>query len=216
MGAIIIRVSNASRRPLDDRIDIEVTSTQSDATIARVNDVAGNAPIRITGLDERLTYRVSVLPRRHRPVARMAFAGPDDRPTTLEFHAPLHPERVRAVTFPLYPDLPRELRDVLEASTIDGLSAEALYTALTEVQRAGLLNVFSKMARLTIDGRSAWSFVERVYGVRPDRIYIDVSTSFRDLVGAAATAGLLMDTPWGRTLASPLAAEPQSRHQEDA
>jgi hypothetical protein len=190
MGAIVVRVLSASRRPLDDRLDIEVTSTRTDATVARVNDVPGTAPVKITGLAERDPYLVQVFPQRHRPVAQVTFAGPDDRPQQVELHSPIHPERVRSVTFPAYADLPSELTRVLEHSTIDGVSGrgEALYTSLSEVQKAGLLNLFSKMTGFTFtDGRTVWSSIERVYGVRPDRIFVDVHPSLRDRVSEAVT-----------------------------
>jgi hypothetical protein len=193
MGAIVVRVLSASRRPLDDRLDIEVRSTRTDATVARVDDVLGTAPVRITGLDERDTYLVQVFPKRHRPVAQVTFAGPDDRPKQVEMHSPIHPEHVRAVTFPAYPDLPQELKRVLDQSTIDGApgQGEALYASLTEVQKAGLLNLFSKMTGFSfMDGRTVWSLVERVYGVRPDRIFADVHPSLRERVNEAAA----MDT----------------------
>jgi hypothetical protein len=191
MGAIIVRVLSASRRPLDDRLDIEVSSTRSDATVARVKDVSGTSPVRITGLAETDLYRIQVFPRRHRPVTQVAFAGPDDSPSTVELHSPIHPSGVRSVRFPAYADLPRPLTRVLEQSTVDGIpgSGDALYAALTDVQKAGLLNLFSKMTGSTFsDGRTVWSFVDGVYAVRPDRIFVDVDPALRERVSEAVVA----------------------------
>ena len=39
---------------------------------------------------------------RHRPVAQFAFPGPEDNPALVQLYCPLHPERVRAATFPAY------------------------------------------------------------------------------------------------------------------
>ena len=188
MGAITVRVLSASRRPLDDRLDIEVISTRTDATVARVTDVQGTSPVKITGLAERDPHLVQVFPRHHRPVSQVAFAGPDDMPNRVELYSPIHPARVRSVSFPAYADLPRDLTRVLDASTIDGAPGrgDALYGALPDVQKAGLLNLFSKMTGFTWpDARTVWSFVERVYGIRPDRIFVDVDPALRERVTEA-------------------------------
>jgi hypothetical protein len=156
--------------------------------VARVNDVPGTSPVKITGLGETDPYLVQVFPRRHRPVRQVAFAGPDDSPNSVELHSPIHPARVRSVRFPAYVDLPGPLTSVLGQSTTDGSPAagEALYAALTDVQKAGLLNLFSKMTRCSFpDGRTVWSFVDRVYGVRPDRIFVDVAPALRGRVSEA-------------------------------
>ena len=207
MGAIIVHVLSASRRPLDDRLDIEVSSTRTGQTVARVNDVAGASPVKIAGLAERDPYLVRVFPKRHRPVAQVTFAGPDEQPKQVELHSPIHPERVRSVTFPAYDDLPTELRRVLERSTIQSADAmgASLYASLADVQKAGLLNLFSKMTGCTFPGgRTVWSFIDRVYGVRPDRIFVDVHPSLRDHVNEAvavdvfrAVSGSLHEPPPG-------------------
>jgi hypothetical protein len=192
MGAIIVRVWNASRRPLDDRIDIEVASTQTDVTMATVRDVSGRSPVKITGLHELRPYVVRIFPERHRPVSQITFAGTDDRPKEVDIYAPLHPERVRSVTFPAYADLPAELTRVLERSAVEGAGGhgESLYGALTVIETAGLLNLFSKMTGFVFeDGRTVWSFVDGVFAVRPDRIFVDVQPSLRDLVDHAVASG---------------------------
>ena len=198
MGAILVRVWNASRRPLDDRMDIEVVSTDSNTTAAKVRDVSGSAAITINGLLETRPYIVRVFPSRHRPVAKVTFAGSDARPNQVDLHSPLYPDRVRAVTFPAYPDLPADLKRVLAQSTVEGTqgSGAALYAALSDTQKAGLLNLFVKMSGRTLaDGRSVWSFVERIYGVRPDRIFVDVQPGLRELVGSAVTPDIFREVP---------------------
>jgi len=96
---------------------------------------------------------------------------------------------VGAVTFPAYGDLHADLTRVLGRSTVEGVpgQGQALYSALPDTHKAGLLNLFSKMTGFAFDdGRTVWSLVERVFRVRPDRIFVDVDPQLRDLVQAAA------------------------------
>ncbi|HEY5616861.1 MAG TPA: hypothetical protein VIK60_02910 [Vicinamibacterales bacterium] len=185
MGAILVRVGNASRKPLDDVMDIQVVSTRTDTTVASVSDVPGGQSVRVDGLIERQPYLVKVFPMRYRPVAQFAFAGTDEEPTTVQLYSPLHPERVRAATFPRYDDVHPDLKRVLEVSTVEGLQAQgqALYDGLSSVQKAGLFNLFTKMSGFGFDDRrSVWSFVDRLFRVRADRIFADVRPALRDLV----------------------------------
>ena len=86
-------------------MDVQVVSTRTDSTVATVTDVPGKRPVRIERLAERQPYLVKVFPMRHRPVAQFAFAGTDDSPADVQLYTPIHPERVRAVTFPAYESL---------------------------------------------------------------------------------------------------------------
>lgn len=192
MGAVLVRVANARREPLDDRIDIQVVSTRSDTTVAAVSDVPGSKAVKVTGLVERQPYLVKVFPTRHRPVAQFVFAGTDKRPSEVQLHAPLHPERVTAASFPAYAALPRELKQVLERSTVEGIAGKGrvLYAALSDIQKAGLLNLYSKMSGFGFDEHhTVWTFVEDLFRVRPDRIFVTVQPALRDLVKGAIATG---------------------------
>jgi hypothetical protein len=134
---------------------------------------------------------VKVFPKRHRPVGQIVMIPNGSKTASVDVHCPIHPELVDKVTFTPYTDLPATLRHVLERSQIEGIdgSGEAAYTQMTDLQRAGLLNLFAKMSNFGFDEtRSVWSHVDRVYRVRPDRIFVDVQTSLRDLVKGAVAA----------------------------
>ena len=191
MGAILVRVGNAGRKPLDDRMDIQVVSPQTDRTVAAVSDIAGQQPVRFDGLAERQPYLVRVFPSRHRPVAQFVIAGPDAEPAAVHLYTPLHPERVRAVTFPPYDTLQPDLRRVLDGSTVEGIEGRGstLYGQLADIQKAGLFNLFTKMRAFGFDDRrTIWFFVDRLFRVRADRIFCDVQPALRDLVKSAVTA----------------------------
>ena len=219
MGAILVRVGNASRQPLDDRIDIHVVSTRTDTTVAAARDVQANRPVKIDGLVEGQPYLVKVFPARHRPVAQFAIAGTDTRPKPVQLYSPLHPERVRSADFPAYDALPPDLQRVLESSTVEGVEGqgEALYAGLTDLQKAGLLNLYSKMSSFGFDDqRTVWSFVDGVFRIRADRVFVDVQAPLRDLVkGAVASdrfrevSGKLHTPPSGYVQAGSFKTEEQ-------
>jgi hypothetical protein len=200
MGVILVRVGNANRDPLNDRMDVHLVNASTDATAKIASNVPGQATVRFDGLIERQAYLVKVFPVRHRPVAEFVIAGSDAQPTVVKLYAPLHPEHVRSARFPKYSALDVALRDVLDRSTIDGEQAqgEALYDALSNTQKAGLFNLFARMSGVELGGqRTVWSFVDRLFGVRGDRIYVDVQSMLPDLVAEAIESELFRDVPGG-------------------
>jgi hypothetical protein len=191
MGAVFVRVGDAARKPLDDVMDIQVVSTRTDTVVASVPDVRGTRSVKVTGLNEREPYLIKVFPMRHRPVAQFTFAGTDAEPASVQLYAPLHPQRVRSATFPAYADTHLDLRRVLESSTVEGVEGQghALYDGLSDVQKAGLLNLFTKMSAFGFDDRrSVWAFVDRLFRVRADRLFADVQPALRDLVKSGVAA----------------------------
>jgi hypothetical protein len=191
MGAILVRVGNAHRQPLDDQLDVQLVNARTDATVRRAAGLKGSAPVKFEGLIEGQPYMVRVFPMRHRPVGQFVFAGPDGKPAEIRVHCPLHPERVRTATFPAYGALDPDLVRVLECSTVEGVSGqgEAMYSALPDTQKAGLFNLFAKMSGFGFDEqRTIWSFVDRLFRVRADRIFVDVNPALRDLVKGAVAS----------------------------
>lgn len=190
MSALTIRVRNAYRQRLADQMDIHVVSARTDATAARLLRVSGKRDIKVKGLKAGHPYIVKVFATRHRPVG--LFAVPlEGEDVVVDVFTPLDPERVNAVTFPAYKAVPAELREVLERSTIEGTagSGKTAYEALTDLQRGGLFNLFAKMTTFGFDdSHSVWSYVDGIYRVRPDRIFVDVQSGLRDLVKGAVAA----------------------------
>jgi hypothetical protein len=198
MAAILVRVGNAMRQPLDDQMDISVVSARTDITVATVSNVAGQSAVRFERLAHGQPYIIKVFPLRHRPVSQFSFAGPDDHPSVVQVYCPLHPERVRAATFPDYENIAPELRRVLACSQVEGVDGQgpALYAALTNLQKAGLFNLFGKMHSFGFDEqRTIWSFVNGIFRVRADRIFADVQPALRDLVKSAMAGGRFHGVP---------------------
>jgi hypothetical protein len=205
VGAILVRLANASRVPLQDRVDVHVVSASTDATVSAARNVPGHAQLRFDKLIERHTYLIKVFPERHRPVAQFVMAGSDEEPATVTLYAPLHPQHVRAATFPDYAAVHTDLRTVLESSTVDGRKGPDLFGVLGNTQKAGLFNLFAKMTGFAFDDRrTIWSYVDRLTAVRGDRIFADVQLPLRELVEKTthsekfrAVSGSLHEPPTG-------------------
>jgi hypothetical protein len=195
MAALILKIQNAEREPLDDTIDVDVTDPQTGIVTNRINDVSGKKQLRITKLNPGRTYKVRVFPKRYRPIAQFVnTAQTDGDVAEVTVFCPVLPERVlEPPDFPDYKDLPAALKSVLETSAIEGdttgLSGRALFESLGSRQRAGLLNLFCKMSGTPIDSGTAWDFVTDVYRVRGDRIFANVTIDFRDKVKTAVGGG---------------------------
>lgn len=186
MGALQVKLRNARRERLDDTVDLHVVSVRTNILAARKRTRATQVIFNLAGGQP---YIVKAFPSRHRPVGRMVLM-PIEGSVTAELYCPIDPEHVRDVQFPEYVDLPAELQDVLNRSTLEGatpstLSGAALYADLSQIQRAGLLNLFAKMDSFGFDeNHTVWSAVERLYRIRPDRVFADVDVALRDRVKA--------------------------------
>ena len=98
---------------------------------------------------------------------------------------------MRTVSFPEYDAVHPELRRVLECSTVEGIEAQGpqLYAGLNDTQKAGLFNLFAKMFNVGFDERrTVWTFVDRLFRVRADRVFVDVQPALRDLVKSAVSS----------------------------
>ena len=143
-------------------------------------------------------YKVSVYPTLYRPVKRftMIAAGHVNR-ELITF--PIDPDKVTGITAPEYAMLPDDLKRVLEESNIESqpdLKGEALYFALDDTRKAGLLNIYHKM-RMTVfqSGGDAFSFVSSFTRIRGDRFFAHVKKDFRDEVKNSLSYKLFNSAP---------------------
>ena len=199
MARFRIRVFDAERRRLDDRIDVDVRDLASSQLVVAKRDLKGLSVLRVAGLTGGRVYSVQVFPARHRPVGIVQRAL-DTSDVDVDLYCPVHPDRVVDTSFPDFADMPAEFGRVLDASTLESESLDApggaaLYDSLDPIPRAGLLNLFAKMDVTQVGGRTMWSFVTDVYRVRGDRIFANVSVDFRDHVKSAVSGGQFADAP---------------------
>jgi hypothetical protein len=193
MANLRIRVRDALRRPLDDRVDIEIRGQRTGKVLVNEKDRSAQSTISIRGLTSDEPYQLSVFPRRHRPVGEFLMVTPGvDR--TIECFCPVHPDRVATIDCDEYGSLV-ELDRVLQQGGVEGfesLKGHALFDALSDLPKAGLLNLYAKMNHTVLpSGRTPWSYVQKVWRIRADRIYVHVEINFRDDVRSGVDANMM-------------------------
>lgn len=196
MATLRVRIRNAERQPLPDRVDVEVRSARTHVLAKIVRDARGRQAFRFDDLVDGQVYTVRAFPLKHRPVGQFVMVRDT---TSIEMFCPIHPDRVTDVTFPEYAALDADLRRVLETSDVEDAQGrgQALYDGLDDpVRRAGLLNLFAKMNATPLSRAvSAWHCVDTLYRIRGDRVFANVKLEFRDLVKSAEAAGQFKDAP---------------------
>lgn len=193
MADLRIRLRDAYREPLADRVDVTVTAHRTGRVVAQVRDKAGDKAIRVPNLAASDVYVVQVYPARHRPVGRFVLLQAGG--TAVEIDCPADANRVRGIEAPAWATLSPRARAVLEATALDGspLRGQALYEseALDFSQKAGLLNLLAKMEHTPLPGGgSVLDRVDSLYRVRGDRVFANVALGLRDQVKSGVASGL--------------------------
>lgn len=188
MSNLTIRLKDASRRPLDDIVDVAVLLRDGGVFRERRSH-KGTTACRMVGLDSLTTYVVRVYPLRHRPVQQfISLAGKEN--ATVELFCPIHPDRAKPA-FPPYDGIHSTAKAILEQSDVEsypGVRGRDLYAALPDIPKAGLLNIVAKMATTYLDENVVvLDQIESIHRIRGDRIFANVMVGMRDMVIAANT-----------------------------
>jgi len=197
MADLTLTVLNAARQPIGVPYDLLIVGVRDLSTVVRATSVPGDVPFIVRGLPRTQPFMVQVYPQKHRPVGAPTPIMNADFDLTVA--APLHPDFAEP-KFKPYGQLPKPLRDVLDASRLEGepasMKGETLYDALGDEETAGLLNLYAKMAMTGLpDHQTAWDYVTDLYRIRPDRIFANVKVDFRDAVKAAEQINLFNAAP---------------------
>ncbi|NDD63439.1 MAG: hypothetical protein EBZ36_05615 [Acidobacteria bacterium] len=137
-------------------------------------------------------YKLTVFPLCYRPVSQfVSFNGGESK--HLRIQVPVNPECVSAVTFPQFDELPDILQRCLDRSSVDAgsiPSGRELYEALGQLQKAGLLNIFTKMNATRFSNQaSAFSYVRSLIEVRGARIFANVDSELWSQVQTGLSSG---------------------------
>lgn len=196
MSEIRIRLLDVYGEPLDDTVDVVVVAHRTGRAVARATDKPAGRVIRVPDLAPAEVHLVKVYPSRHRAVVQFVQTRAQAR-TDLEIVCPADASRVHAIEAPPYAALDARARAVLEASRLEhpptNVSGQALYDSpeLSDVQRAGLLNLLAKMRHAPLPGGGVvLDHVESLYRVRGDRVFAHVAVALRDLVRTGVDAQL--------------------------
>ncbi|MEW6213274.1 MAG: hypothetical protein AB1631_33565 [Acidobacteriota bacterium] len=156
--------------------------------------------LTIDGLDSSNggRYLVQVFPARYRPEGLFLKIREDE---TLQHPFTLvpDPDKVARVDFPPYANLGADLKQVLERSNVEGNTGqkgEALYQALDDIRKAGLLNLYAKMKSARFgNNRDSFSYVASLRRIRGERFFADVDRAMRDEVKNSQHTRLFEEVP---------------------
>jgi len=143
-------------------------------------------------------YRLSIDPPSYMPVGavvNLPASGAAER----VFVFAVDPEKVIRVEFPPWTKI-KFAQPLLEASGsvvgFEGKAGEALYTALDDIRRAGLLNIVAKIRKTGLAaGGAVVDHVRELKEIRGDRFFASVSRSLREHVKNSIAAGLFAEAP---------------------
>ena len=179
---------------LKEKVDI-ILRHQVLSQIVKVSNNA-STKIQIKGLfgDPQGRYRIDIDPPSYQYVAQFINLKASGT-TSLEFTFPIDPSKVKAVKFPAFGSTEADLQRVLENSEkvlgFEAKKGKALYDALDDIRRAGLLNITAKTrATLLTNGRTVLSYIQELREIRGDRFFAAVPKDLREETKNSVSEGL--------------------------
>lgn len=193
-GRLQLELMDVYGKRLEERVDIILRHLEFSDVVALRNQSVRNRLV-ITGLHgtPRGAYRMLVDPPSYLPVAAVVNVSASGT-TSRVFVFPVDPEKVIRVEFPAWSEIPFA-QELLERSDqvlgFLGKKGEALYGALGDMRRAGLLNIVAKSRRTILPGgRRVLDYLGRILEVRGDRFFAAVPKELREDVKNSVPAGL--------------------------
>jgi len=185
-----------------------VKSIAEDLTYARVDgvEIAGELCLMEFELIEPVlflkhrelaaqgVYQISIDPPSYNPVSHFITVKISGA-TEIAILFPVDISKVVSVTFPTFPNLPKELRSLLTKSPgvfgFENNTGDALYKALDDIRRGGVLNIARKTqaTRLSND-KSVLSLIKAIRELRGDRFFAFVEKELREEVKHSVNTGL--------------------------
>lgn len=170
----------------DDHVDVLLKHQVLSQSVHETNH-ATTKSLRISELDSTQggTFNLQVFPLRRRPVSKFLRVF-EDKTVRHAVVLPMDSGRVTGIDAPPFDSLGDDLKVVLEASIVEGFEDKrgaALYDAVGDVAKAGMLNIYAKMkvARFA-DTRDCFSYVTAFTRLRGDRFFAKVAKELRDAV----------------------------------
>jgi hypothetical protein len=193
-GQLRLSLFDVYRTPLGENVDINLRNQS--LTDNRVATARASKRILIKDLygAPQGLHRIEVDPPSYLPVSQFVNLKASGI-TDLEVTFPIDPQKVKSVTFPGYQDLPDDLRKLLENSnkvfSFEGQSGEALYNALDNIRKAGLLNIFKKAANTRLsNGETVFPHFQILTELRGDRFFAVATKQLREETKNSVAEGL--------------------------
>lgn len=198
-GKLKLNFLDVYRKPLKDKVNVSLRHRVLADSHNKPNRDASKI-LLITGLQSSDTgiYKVDVAPSKYRPISRFVIVR-EGRTTEEKFVLPVEPGKVVGLDAPPYDALAKELKDVLKVSEVEGFAGkrgQALYQALDDIRKAGLLNLYAKMKATVFSGkRDVFSYVSAFTRLRGDRLFARVQKDLRDETKNSIASGLFDEAP---------------------
>jgi len=189
-----LELKDVSGNPLKEKVDIVLRHQ----VLSQVVKVSKNAStkIEIKGLNgaPQGLYRFEIDPPSYQYISQFINLKASGT-TTLELTFPIDPAKVKKVNFPVFGNTEVEIQRVLENSEkvlgFEGTKGQALYEALDDIRRAGLLNITAKTrATLLTNGRTVLSYIQELREIRGDRFFAAVPKELREETKNSVADGL--------------------------
>lgn len=143
-------------------------------------------------------YSIIVTPDNYRTIQKFVIQQSSGR-GTLVLRLPVDPGKVKEAIFNTYQSLPDKLRSVLVNSAAivgNNVTAEKYYSDLSDLQKAGLFNLYAKMKRtLFANEENVFDHVISLREVHPARIFAIVDP---ELIGKVSADNKLFKSVSGR------------------
>ena len=197
-GRFVFSFKDIYGDPLNDRVNVTVKHMVLNQG-ANIPSHDARKRLTISDLDSTQTgrYLVQVFPHHCRPVTLFLRCIADAK-VEHEFVLPFNPKEARAA-FPPFSKLGSDLKKLLENSKVEGMEnkkGEALYQALDDLQKAGLLNLYAKMKATRFQSeRDVFSYMTSLKRVRGERFFADVEKDLRDRVKDSVPTDLFEKVP---------------------
>lgn len=194
-GKLKLDMVDAFGKRLQEKVDISIRNLHlSHNPVFRSKDASKQINITSLHSGPQGIYQITIDPPSYHPVSHFVSiksGGPTEK--TIAF--PVDSGKVVSVTFPTFANLPKELRTLLTNSpnvlSFGNKSGEALYGALDDIRRGGVLNIARKtLATRFSNEKSVLSMIREIRELRGDRFFAIVEKELREEVKHSVNSGL--------------------------
>ena len=199
-GKLRLELLDVYGKRLQEKVDISLRNLHlSHAPVFRNKDASKSILITNLHAGAQGIYQLSIDPPSYHPVSRFVTVKTSGT-TELSVPFPVDIKKVVGVTFPTFPNLVKGLRDLLTNSSsvfgFENQTGAALYGALDDIRRAGLLNIARKcLATRFSNNESVLAYVTDLRVLRGDRFFAFVDRKLREETKNSLNTGLFHEAP---------------------
>lgn len=194
-GKLRLDLVDVYDKRLKENVDIALRNTQLTHSPVLKN-VDASKIINISNLfsGSQGIYQITIDPPSYHPVSHFVNINTGN-PTEKTIAFPVDISKIVSVTFPTFPNLPKELRGLLTNSpsvlSFENNTGQALYDAFDDVRRGGVLNIARKtLATRLSNEKSVLSLIKEIKELRGDRFFAFVEKELREEVKHNVNTGL--------------------------